>query len=1089
MNNNSYREDFVPKNLIFKHIFRIMKLYCLFTLIFISGMFASELKSQNSKVSIHANRMPILQLIKEIESQTDYLFVYSKDDIDIHKEVNVATSNKTVASVLKETLEKTDIVYAMEGTNIMLMKRPSATAGIQQTEKPIKGIVVDEQGEPMIGVNVKLVGGSTGTITGLNGEYSLVVPLGAKLQFSYIGYTIKEIKAESTVVHVKMDPITESLDEVVVIGYGTVKKRDLTGSVTSLKKEDITAVPVSNLVESLQGKIPGLDMTKESGQAGSALSFTLRGNRSLNASNGPLILVDGITYGTTVDINPSDVESIEVLKDASSTAIYGTRGANGVILITTKKGKSGKPKVYANIYAGMQTIGANADIMTGEEFVKFRKEAYRTNGVVDETAIFSANDLSYINAGKFVDWQKECLKNGSLQNYEVGVTGGNDVSVYNFSLGMYDEKGLFKNDNLRRYNAKLGVETVLLDNLKVGANVVYTYKDGNQRQDPLNMANKMYPWGDLYNEDGSIKIYPANNSNLSPLVDEIENNYINNTLSKRFFGSAYLHWEMIKDLTFRSTFGADMQDYRQGKYYGKYAINGGGKNSHSEITNTAVQNYTFENTLNYTKTWGIHSFDAMGGFSLMENRSELHNSSGEAQVSELNGFSDLGSNTLNLQIASNYEKSNLASFFGRVNYRLMDKYLLTASLRADGSSVLAKGNKWGYFPSVALAWRINEEGFLKQFDKLSNLKLRASWGIAGNSAISPYATMGGLSSSVYSFGDVLASGYYLSKIKNPNLSWEKTMTYNLAVDFGFFQNRLSGSVELYLSNTSDLLMQKSIPVTSGFTTVWENVGETGNKGIEISLSSVNVESKTPAGFSWKTDVTFFANKEEIKALASGENRDLVNYWFVGEPTSVFYDYQKVGIWQLSEEAAAAEYGQKPGDIKVADVDGVKGISDADRVIVGSVRPKWTASMNNHFSYKNFDLSVFLYARYGQTIESEADGNYKINAIENTARVDYWTPENPTNSHPRPDNNKNANSLYMSTLYYKDGSFLKIRDITLGYTIPRNVLHHTPFSSVRIYSTLKNFFTFSHLGNYDPERGGSMSFPMMRQATFGINVTL
>ncbi len=1089
MKNNSYCENLVPNNLILKHIFRIMKVFCLFSLFFISGAFASVVRSQTAKVSIHAEKISTLQVIEEIEHQTDYLFVYSKDDVNLDKKVSIQASEQPVAVVLNKTFENTNVVYAMEGSSIMLMKKSGKVRDLQQEEKKIKGLVLDERGEPLIGVTVKLEGSTSGTITSLNGDFALEAPIGAKLIFSYIGYVSKEVKVTSTVINVKLLPDVKSLDEVVVIGYGAVKKSDLTGSVSSMKKSDITATPVSNLMESLQGKISGLDMTKQSGQAGSSLSFTLRGNRSLNASNGPLILVDGITYGTTVDINPSDVESIEVLKDASSTAIYGTRGANGVILITTKKGKAGKPKVYANVYGGIQSTGPTADIMNGQEFVAFRKEAYKTNGITDEQAIFSSNDLSYINANKFVDWQKQCIHNGSLQNYEVGVTGGNDSNTYNFSLGMYDEKGLLKKDNLRRYNAKLGLETNILSNLKVGASVIYTYKDGNQRQDPLNVANKMYPWGDIYNEDGSVKVYPADNSNLSPLVDEIKDNYINNTISKRFFGAAYLNWEIIKNLTFRSTFGADMQDYRRGLYYGQYSINGGGQRSHSEIINTTVQNYTFENVLNYTKTLGIHSFDLMGGFSLMENMSESHTGSGEGQVSALNGFSDLNSNTANIIIGSNYEKSNMASFFGRVNYRLMDKYLLTASLRADGSSVLAKGKKWGYFPSVALAWRINQESFLKDFKNLSNLKIRASWGIAGNSAIDPYATMGGLSSSVYSFGDVLASGYYMSKIKNPDLTWETTATYNFAIDYGFFNNRISGSIELYQSNTSDLLMQKSIPVTSGFTSVWENVGKTRNRGIEISLSTVNIKSVKPTGFNWTTDLSFYANKEEIRALASGDSRDLVNNWFVGEATSVFYDYKKIGIWQLDEESEAAEYGQKPGDIKVKDLDGVKGITDSDRTIVGTTRPKWTGSMSNHFSYKNFDFSFFLYARVGQTIQSEADGNYKINAIENTAKVDYWTPTNPTNSHPRPDSNKNANSQYMSTLYYRDGSFFKIRDITLGYTLPKTLLGNTPFSTVRFYSTFKNYFTFSHLGSYDPERGGSMSYPMMRQATIGVNVTL
>lgn len=968
--------------------------------------------------------------------------------------------------------------------NLILVPCAALAIGASAQNAKVTGVVTDDANNPLIGVNVVVKGSSTGTITDADGRYELSVPKNATLEFSYLGMSSQTLSVgNNKMVNVVMVEDAQSLDEMVVIGYGQVKKRDLTGAVSSLKAQEVTATPVSNVMESLQGKVAGLDMTKSSGQAGAGLNFSLRGNRSLNASNAPLILVDGITYGSTVDINPSDIESVEVLKDASSTAIYGTRGANGVILITTKKGKAGKPTIYANVYAGIQTVSAESQMMSGPEFVAFRKEAYR-----DDPNAFSPADQYYIDNKKFVDWQKECIKDGSLQSYEVGVAGGNDKSTYNFSLGIYDEQGLFKGDNMRRYNGKVGFTSYVLDNVQVGGDMLFTYKDTDQRADPLNRANKMYPWGEPYNEDGSINLRPAGGTSMSPMADEIENAYLNNTISKRFFGTAFLNWEIVKGLMFRSTLGVDNTDSRNGIFWAAATINGGDKKSHSQVGNNSQLNYTWENTLNYNKTIGVHDFGVLAGMSLMENRNETSLASGDSQASELNGFSDLASNTENKQIESNFVKSNMASWFGRINYQLMNRYLFTASLRADGSSVLAKGHKWGYFPSVAAAWRLNEEEWLNGYDALSNLKLRASWGKAGNSAINPYSTIGGLSSAVYAFGDALAAGYYTTGIENPDLTWETTATTNIGLDFGFFKNRLAGSIEFYVSNTSDLLMQKSIPVTSGFTSVWSNVGKTKNTGLEINLNTVNFDSHKQGGFKWTTDITFYTNKEEIVELASGADRDLVNGWFVGEPTTAYYDYEKIGIWQTNEADVAAKYGQEPGDIKVRDVQGDGVISaDQDRVIVGSPRPDWSASMNNHLSWKNFDFSVFMYARVGQTIISELHGNYKINAIENTAKVDYWTPTNPTNDFPRPDVKKNANSLYYSTLQYQDGSFLKIRDITLGYSLPKNVLAKTPFSSVRIYSTMKNFLTFSKFDNYDPERGGNLSFPMTKSVTFGLNV--
>lgn len=958
--------------------------------------------------------------------------------------------------------------------------------------KQITGTISDESNEPLIGVNVSVKGSTTGTITDFEGRYAIdVISPQSTIIYSYIGYITQEITAgNQSVINVQLKEDTQALDEVVVVGYGVMRKRDITGSISSLKSKDITGIPASNALEAMQGKIAGLDMTKSDGQAGGSLNFTLRGNRSLNASNAPLIMVDGVAYGSSLDINPSDIESIEVLKDASSTAIYGSRGANGVILITTKRGSTGKAKVSFNAYFGPQMHSGLADIQTGEEYVAFKKEAYKTKGITDESQIFTPAELEGIRNGEFIDFQDLCINSGFLQNYEFNVTGGTEKTKVNFSLGYYKEKGLLKNDDLTRFNGMIGIDQVINKRLSVGGSVLITYKDNNRRQDPLNQANKIIPIGKAYDDEGKIITYPSYGSgtSVSPLADEVENAYKNNYITKRIFSSAYLNWEIIDKLIFRSTLGLDFDNLRRGYYYDKYTINGGGTHSKSGVEITDHTNYTWENTLNYNKEFGIHGFNFLLGNSVISNHREMYDASGRNQTSAGNLFYNLASNADEKLIGSNLREDKMVSFFGRVHYKLMDKYLFNVSLRADGSSVLAKGHKWGYFPAAAFAWRIIDEGFMKNQDFMSDLKLRLSWGLSGNSAVDPYQTLGGLSNTTYAFGESAAYGYYPAFISNKALTWEKTQTFNIGLDFGIINGRLSGTVDVYQTNTTDLLMSRVLPGTSGFASVMENVGEVRNRGVEVVLNSNNFLPSKKDGFSWRTDLSFTLNREAIQKLNSGTDRDLANSWFVGHPTSVFYDYNKIGIWQLGEETQAAKYGQLPGDIKVEDVDGDENISaEKDRKIVGTIRPDFVLGFNNYLSYKGFDLSVFMYARVGQTIQSEASGNYKINGMENGPKVDYWTPENPTNSHPRPDKDKNLQSAYMSTLWYQDGSFLKIRDVTLGYTFPTNLLNSVGISNLRVYGTLKNFFTFSHMGPYDPERGGSISFPMTRQVVFGVNL--
>jgi TonB-linked SusC/RagA family outer membrane protein len=966
----------------------------------------------------------------------------------------------------------------------------SVTGALAQ--RTVTGLVTEAGGAALPGVTVVVKGTTTGTTTSAAGEYELQVPdANAVLVFTYTGYEQQEIALDGrSRIDLELSDNATLLEQLVVIGYGTVKKRDLTGSISQLDAKKIAATPASNLLETLQGRIAGLDLVESDGQAGSGLSFSLRGNRSLNASNEPLILVDGIPYGSALEINPADIQSIEVLKDASATAIYGTRGSNGVILVTTKKGQSGRVQVSLNSYYGQQTHAGLADIQTGDEYARFKREAFRTQGITDDTQIFNPDELAAINSGQFVDWTREIVRDGSVQNHEISISGGNERANFSVSLGAYDEAGIFRNDELTRYNGSVGVGYRLLDNLKVGTKMFYTLRDNDRRQDPLNQANKINPFGTPYDADGKIIPFPVagQSFSISPLIDEVPGAYVNNLKGNRLFNSSYVEWSLLKDLTFRSNFGFDFQSDRTGYYFGANTIRRNGNGSQSGVETYRGSNYTWENTLTYSREMGIHSVNFLAGNSLISNNFETLSAFGTNQVSETTTFYDLGANANEIAIKSGLVESNLSSVFGRINYKLLDRYLVSASVRADGSSVFAEGHKWGYFPSVALGWRLSDEAFLAGVDLFSNLMLRASWGISGNSAIRPYQTLGGLGRSTYSFAETAAYGYFPKDVANSDLTWEKTATANLGLDFGILRDRVYGSLNVYQSNTSDLLLQRLLPATTGYTSVIQNIGKTRNKGFEAELTTVNVSPRSNNGFKWTTDATFSLNREEIVQLTGGADRDLGNGWIVGQPTQVFYDYQKVGIWQTNEAAQASEYGQMPGDIKVLDVNGDGEITpEEDRVVVGTMRPDFSFGLNNTVSFAGFDLSAFLYGRTGQMIRSEASGNYKIDGRENGPLVDYWTPENPTNSHPRPDKNKNQNSAYMSTLYYVDGSFLKIKNVTLGYTLPGSLTERAGIGSIRLYSTLRNYFTFSKMEPYDPERGGSLAFPMTKQLIFGLNV--
>ncbi|SKC15804.1 SusC/RagA family TonB-linked outer membrane protein [Dyadobacter psychrophilus] len=957
----------------------------------------------------------------------------------------------------------------------------------------ITGKVTGDNGEELPGVSILLKGTTTGATTDANGLYKLTIPAGnATLVFSYVGYISQEIEVNNrSVIDVKLLADTKALEEIVVVGYGTMKKSDVTGAITSVKAKDITAIPTTNALRSLQGKVSGIDITQSSGQPGADINIVLRGNRSLRADNKPLVLVDGIPYGSFIDINPTDIASIEVLKDVASTAIYGTRGANGVIIITTKKGSAGKSTLSFNSYVSMNKKALYPRMMNGEEYAQQKREAYRTtNGDVyrKDEDIFQVTELQYIKDKQFEDWQSYIFHNGLMQNYEINLTGGSEKTTFSTSFGYQKDKGLLLNDVYRRLNGKIGVDHKLNDRFRVGLSAIYSYKNQDKRDNPLNMANKILPIAKAFNDDGTLILNPAPgySAQFTPLADEQPGVFVNNIVDKRLFSSAYLDVKITNELFLKSTIGLDFRDFRRGYYKGYNTVANAGRNSNSGVEINNYFNYTWENTLNYNKSIGNHQIQGLLGTSSLGTKFEEYTSSGNNQASPITSFHDLNSNTISKAIGSRLRETTIASFFGRINYKLSNKYIFQASLRADGSSVLAAGNKWGYFPSVSGAWRVIEEPFLQDSKVFNDLKLRVSWGRSGNSTIDPYATKGGLGLSAYAFGTSAAYGYWPSVIPNPALTWETTGTWNAGLDFGLMGNRISGTIDVYRSRTRDLLLPSLLPTHTGYSEILENIGQVENKGVELAITTQNISGKA---FNWSTDWTFTLNREKILALNNGVTRNEANSWFVGEPTKVFFDYKKIGIWQLGEEEAALDFGKnKPGDVKVADMNGNGVVDPGDRTTFSSV-PKFSFGVNNHFEYKNFDLSVFVYGRIGHYINYEYNaGAYKPSALENSSNVDYWTPENPTNAFPRPNSSySTTNYLYQSTLGYVKGSFVKIRDVSLGYNIPSPLTKKIGVGRVRVYGTLQNYFTFSKIKDYDPERGGDLSFPLVKQMIFGVNI--
>lgn len=1076
--------------------------------------------SQNAKVSIQIKNGTLNDVIYSIKAQTDYSFWIDADEVDMDRAVSISVRNKRVKDVLSQVLEAQDLDFTMNGNHIVIMKEKEQSNPIvvevqQQQTRRIKGNVKDTKGEPIIGANIIVRGTTNGTISDIEGNFSLDVIPGVILQISFIGYTPQEISTDGTTTfNVVLSEDLQSLEEVVVIGYGTMKKRDLTGSVGSVNSAKIAEVPVTNAAQALQGRVAGVLVNNTNSQPGATPSVFIRGKRSISAGSDPLYVVDGIPIlGGLNEISPTDIETIDVLKDASATAIYGARGSNGVIMITTKRGKEGKTQVDYNGYYGAQTVLNELEYMNGAEFAETVREAYRATGKYksatpsweeDQTIGTFTNDpytlesikMAYDANGNYdpskvrsdSEWWKAVQRTGMITSHELNVRGGNAKTNFMFGGTYYKEKGLMKDEDFTRFSIRINLEHEISKYFKVGGQTQFARSIQN-RGASLYSSWRVIPIGRFYDDEGNLltRVSGTDDQYWNPLQKLVPGAVSSPYKVNRFMGSYYGEVRLpIEGLRFRSNLGLDMRSIQD--YTFQSALARASSMNYAKNATADAFSYTWENLLFYDKTINDHSL----GFTFLQSIQEYKNESNSIPVENIPAdellYYDVGSALVPGTLDSNNSQWSLASFMGRVNYSYKGKYLATLSTRYDGSSRLAPGHQWVMFPAASFAWRINDESFMQKINFISNLKLRLGYGTVASQEVNPYETKGTLSKKYYNYGITKVIGYAPNAMPNNTLTWEKTGQWNAGIDFGFLGQRINGSIDVYLQNTSDLLLDRQLPVVSGFELIKSNIGKTRNKGIELGLNTVNFDHKD---FTWSTGWMFYINKEEIVELYNGKIDDPGNSWFIGEAINVFYDYEKIGIWQNTEEdlAEMAKFNAngsnfKPGAIRLWDNGDYK-INSDDRRILGQARPKIVASIINNFTYKDFDLSFFFLGNFGGMIKNNIEYLNQTHRNSNV-KVNYWTPSNPTNDFPRPIEGVDFLDYY-TTLQYEKSDFIRLRNVTLGYTLPKDLGKKVDISRCRIYVQAQNPWIWTSYKGVDPEGAAGITRPSASSWIIGLNL--
>lgn len=1033
----------------------------------------------------------------------------------------------------------------MKNTRLLLTMLFLFIGSVYASAQVITGTVKDNKGEAIIGATVIERGTNNGTTTGAGGKFSLKVAGDKTLEVSYLGMEkqIIPIKGRTTI-DVVLEEDATAMDEIVVIGYGTVRKRDLTGAVSSVKQDLIKMTPASNPMEALQGRVAGLDITKTSGQAGQGVNLQLRGNRSITASGNPLFIIDGMP-GDYSTLNPNDIESIDVLKDAASTAVYGSAGSNGVIIITTKKGQIGKTSVNFDAYYGFNGWSTLPKMNSGQQWVDTRILARKEGGIwEDEDQADFDKYLQAFQRGEVIDWADALLRTGYVQNYSLSVSGGTQKTQAYFSLNYSKENGQYKNDEYKLYSTNIRINHEVNKWFSAGLHSQISYSNQEKTSSKLDNAMRANPFGKLYKEDGSINEYPVegNNKQVNLLLNQDRNVYRDNPNKLKLYIQPYIRISPIKGLMLESRLSTDLSYSTANKFigYGSYqfydAAGTGALNLPKEqlanytsasVTNNRGWGYTWENILTYNFNINKdHEFTVTGVATYSDSQSDKSVASAVGITSNEYYWTNMKAAVGNRTVESSYSMGKSMGYVGRLNYSFMSKYLLSASIRYDGNSKLAKDVRWSTFPAVSAGWRISEERFM-DFSRgwLDNLKLRAGYGETGAAGISAYDSWAVLDQGLFGLGDMQTTKYTFSKyLSNSRLTWERSKNTNIGLDFSLFNNRIDVSAEYYITNTDGVIWKQNVPIINGGFSATDpfqinkNIAKTKNKGFELSLNTRNIVTKD---FMWSSTLTYSVNKEKVVSLGAGAADFITNGDYtlhIGDAIKSYRDYKIAGVWQYGEEADAAAFGRKPGDLKVS-VPNMRKVSDGvwekgylqedgsmayntydantpyavnadDKQMIGHNTPSWSLGFQNTFTWKAFDLSVYMYARFGQMFYYDPVTWFSSSGGAFPSHFNYWTKTNPSNDFPALDASRDwSKDPYYTALAYVDGSFFKIKNITLGYTLPQRICSKIHISNLRVYATMTNPLVVAKddmLKNYDPEMNGSLDFPLTKQVVIGLN---
>lgn len=969
----------------------------------------------------------------------------------------------------------------------------------------VRGKVLDEAGHPLPGAAVQVKGSASSTVTGPGGDFELIVPSSsAVLVISYIGYISQEINvAGRSDITLTLQPDQKSLEEVVVIGYGTQRAEAVTGSVASIRGEALREVPSANITQALQGRIAGVEMTQNSTRPGAGMQIRIRGTRSLNTDpnsgqDAPLVVLDGIPFsGSINDIDPNSIRSIDILKDASATAIYGSRGANGVILVTSFRGQQGQAaRVSYHAFYGFKNLFSRVPMMDGPEFARLRTEATRTQQELN-IGTFSPSSDELENAN--TDWQDLLYRNAMTMSHDVSLSKGSEKGNFSVGVGYYKDQSVLPTNDFNRYSIRAAVDQQAGRYFRFGltSNNSYTVTEGGQ----VGIADALgaSPLASPYDADGNLK--RATFASIDPyrvwtkdLINELKDRWLSESKGLGSYNNVYgeVHAPWVEGLRARVNLGLNIRQTTGGFFTGKGVTSATNPDEPSSagINNSTMTDWTIENVLSYDRAFGKHEFNAVGLFSAQQNTFYRSDISVRDLAAEHFQYFNLGQAPQgNITINPNNQGHTvwgLQSWMGRAMYNYDNRYMLSATVRADGSSRLAPGKKWHTYPAISAGWNIAQESFMQEITPVSLLKLRVGYGVTSNQAVAPYATLGRLSNRFYNFGDngdeSYETGYIISELPNENLGWEFTNTWNFGLDFGLFAGRLSGTVEYYKQHTKDILLAVDLPPTTGVNRFTSNIGETENKGLELSLNGLILDK--PNGFRWEAGINLYANRNKLLALTSGADRNEGNWWFVGHPINVIFDYERIGLWQEGDpHLDVLEPSGNVGMIKVkytGDYDSggvpVRQIGADDRQIL-EFDPKFQGGFNTRVSYRGFDLGIVAAFKHGGTLISTLHGGTSylnlLNGRHNNVSVDYWTPENTGAKYPRPGGITAAdNPKYMSTMAYFDASYLKIRTLSLGYNFGGEWMDNAGISQARIYFTAQNpfvlFSPYHKESGLDPE---------------------